>query len=99
MSAHDIAAANAIAAVGAKRRVQSHRYKKSSNRKQLKISRLAPKSRRLRYKISSPCYMLSLWELISMMAGSTLQDDIVATAQELRRKGEDVLGGNVTFNL
>ena len=36
--------------------------------------------------------------LISMMAGSTLQDDIVATAQELRRKGEDVLGGNVTFN-
>ena len=36
--------------------------------------------------------------LISMMAGGTLQDDIVATAQELRRKGEDVLGGNVTFN-
>jgi hypothetical protein len=36
--------------------------------------------------------------LISMMAGSTLQDDIVATAQELRRKGEDVLGGNVTLN-
>jgi hypothetical protein len=36
--------------------------------------------------------------LISMMAGSTLQDDIVATAHELRRKGEDVLGGNVTLN-
>jgi hypothetical protein len=33
-----------------------------------------------------------------MMAGSTLQDDIVATAKELRRKGEDVLGGNVTLN-
>ena len=36
--------------------------------------------------------------LISIMAGSTLQDDIVATAKELRRKGEDVLGGNVTLN-
>ena len=36
--------------------------------------------------------------LISIMAGSTLQDDIVATANELRRKGEDVLGGNVTLN-
>ena len=33
-----------------------------------------------------------------MMAGSTLQDDIVATAKELRRKGEDVLGGNLTLN-
>ena len=28
----------------------------------------------------------------SMIAGSTLQDYIVTTAQELRRKGEDVLG-------
>jgi hypothetical protein len=36
--------------------------------------------------------------LISMMAGSALQDHIVATAQELRRKGEDVLSGNVTLN-
>jgi hypothetical protein len=36
--------------------------------------------------------------LISIMAGSTLQDDIVATAKELRRKGGDVLGGNVTLN-
>jgi hypothetical protein len=37
--------------------------------------------------------------LISMMAGRTLQDDIVATAHELRRKGEDVLAGYLTLNL
>jgi hypothetical protein len=37
--------------------------------------------------------------LISMMAVSTLQDDIVASAQELRRKGEDVLAGYLTLNL
>jgi hypothetical protein len=36
--------------------------------------------------------------LISMIAGSALQDDIVATFQVLRRKGEDVLSRNVTSN-
>jgi hypothetical protein len=33
-----------------------------------------------------------------MIAGSALQDDIVATFQVLRRKGEDVLSRNVTSN-
>jgi hypothetical protein len=33
--------------------------------------------------------------LISMLAGSALQDDIVETTQALRRKGEDILGKNV----
>ena len=36
--------------------------------------------------------------LISMIAGSALQADIVATFQVLRRKGEDVLSRNVTSN-
>ena len=31
-----------------------------------------------------------------MLAGSALQDDIVVTAEVLRRKGEDILGKNVS---
>jgi hypothetical protein len=36
--------------------------------------------------------------LISTMTGSALQDDIAATAQALRRKGEDILSRNETLN-
>jgi hypothetical protein len=34
--------------------------------------------------------------LISMLAGSALQDDIVETTRALRRKGEEILGKNVS---
>ena len=36
--------------------------------------------------------------LISIVTGTALQDDIEATAQALRRKGEDILSRNVTLN-
>jgi hypothetical protein len=84
---------NAILAIGAKRGVQSKcRYKKSSKRKPLTMKGSNP----LQDLFSmQPAVIVGL---ISIMAGSTLQDDIAATAKELRRKGEDVLAGNVTLN-
>ena len=48
----------------------------------------------MRYKISSQCNRLSLWDLLSMMTGSALQEDIVSTVRVLVRKGRDILGMN-----
>ena len=38
---------------------------------------------------------LSLWDF-SIMTGSTLQEDIASIAQQLRRKGQDILYKNAT---
>jgi hypothetical protein len=46
------------------------------------------------YKISSQCNRLSLWDSLSMMTGSVLQEDIVSTVGMLVRKGRDILGIN-----
>src|SRR6266436_9196709 len=45
----------------------------------------------MRYKISSQCNQLSLWDSLSMMTGSALQEDIASTVQVLVRKGRDIL--------
>jgi hypothetical protein len=51
-------------AIGAKRSLQpKDRYKMSSEHNQLKMKNLLPKGFRMRYKISSRCNRLSLWDL------------------------------------
>ena len=45
----------------------------------------------MRYKISSRCNRLALWDSLSMMTGSALQEDIVSTVGVLVRKGRDIL--------
>ena len=48
----------------------------------------------MRYKISSRCNQLSLWDSLSMMTGSALQEDIASTVGVLLRKGRDILDMN-----
>ena len=52
---------------------------------------LGLKRLRMRYKISSQYNRLSLWDSLSMMTGSVLQEDIVSTVRVLVRKGRDIL--------